>query len=853
MGFGLRASGSRETQTNVIQPSQLTSRHTPISTPLPTPQSYTTETKSVSFFKAPQKSFPSSSTAPPPVQQPTHWKDRAKGIFVSTPDKPSKLSGVRKKIREKAVLIRDVLISHNTNKPPIQFTPIDPPVPTIADPQPPPIQHKFVSQQIVSIKDIEPALEWDDGESVSFAPTVSVSMLIDVGQLWLNNLPSISKALPPRIRVALSTLTEESDEDEDEDDDEDEDPDDPLVDAVVVRVQNPTGSIVTRSRVSPPWMNKGLPSPSLSSRLSNLVLSGGAPTPTAADFDIKRDSAYPETLLGSEIDDEESVFLVPLRSPTRVSVISSLVDRLSVHSIDQTVSTQSDAGTNISSRSSAIVMLPYSPLVRPSMGLLGPNDVTYHYGGPEASGLASRRMSRRGSAFDELRKSAAPSFSEFGNPYDAEDLQARHSAMMVLRPISPSNAYSVTESPRIPSSKLRPFTPPVTGLRSLSPVDHNIRHSQVQKRASFLLASQDNAEKRFSNTSARSNDTPRAGTPKRDSKLKERSGLDKRRSSIDESQKVIKPSTPTKKDRTSKLGTPTKSGSPPRSAEQSATSKPKKVPKPLTPAQQNQYGDDPPQSRRSSRGGPKAATAKRPTSPVERHSVSYKHRSKVPQDLRSSLVRSPSPRSSPTPSPQPLKPHRASSTQASTRQNTARKDRVVGDISSTYIKPGPPSVKPPLDRLDIQERPKSTPDKSKTSPITPTSTRHHSIVTDKPLPSLPSKAAPPPSPMSFSVRRKEPPPMPLGRSRTDIVTPVQNRSQTELGRSRTFSPVQTPQNAEFLQSSGKAFAGQAYKCIQVFDADDGRTEVWLDSHKTTNRTTTNTALLVPSVLYNRPR
>ncbi|KAG8951530.1 hypothetical protein FRC03_012525 [Tulasnella sp. 419] len=107
--------------------------------------------------------------------------------------------------------------------------------------------------------------------------------------------------------------------------------------------------------------------------------------------------------------------------------------------------------------------------------------------------------------------------------------------------------------------------------------------------------------------------------------------------------------------------------------------------------------------------------------------------------------------------------------------------------------------------------------------------------------------------MSFSVRRKEPPPMPLGRSRTDIVTPVQNRSQTELGRSRTFSPVQTPQNAEFLQSSGKAFAGQAYKCIQVFDADDGRTEVWLDSHKTTNRTTTNTALLVPSVLYNRPR
>ncbi|KAG9008326.1 hypothetical protein FRB90_008989, partial [Tulasnella sp. 427] len=277
---------------------------------------------------------------PPPPTKMT-WKDR---LLASASASTLKIKGITKKLKNKVILLRDVVVpsAFNPPPPPTYHSAATPATPTPFANLPPPTKHEFSTQRIVCIRDLGLALEEEDAKKSG--RLFGREDEDDVNRKHLSTLPEESDGLTSHLS-----------------DDEDDGPHpDVFVEAVLMPVENlgvpgaARGLTSPRSRVSPPWMHQTLHDAST----STLRLGGGQnarerPLTSSSAGDVK-------TPLNAAISPSSSILRFDgfrpsggddsqLLSPyhaRRQSVLSFLS------------STASSYGTNARRRASSLVMLP---------------------------------------------------------------------------------------------------------------------------------------------------------------------------------------------------------------------------------------------------------------------------------------------------------------------------------------------------------------------------------------------------------------------------------------------------------------------------------------------------------------
>ncbi|KAG9020281.1 hypothetical protein FS837_008372, partial [Tulasnella sp. UAMH 9824] len=278
------------------------------------------------------------------------WKER---LLASASASTLKIKGITKKLKNKVILLRDVVVPSSLNPPPppTYHSAATPATPTPFANLPPPTKHEFSSQRIVCIRDLGLALDEEDAQKS--------------GRLFAKEdedgdvAPHLMSPAWPH-RKHLSTLPEESDGLTSHLSDEEDDAPQPdvYVQAVLMPVENlgmPTrGGINSpaRSRVSPPWMHRSLQDASA----STLRLGGARERPltgsSAGDVKSPVNAAIsPSSSIlrfdGFRPSGEESQLLSPYHNANRRQSILSFLS-----------STASSYGTNARRRASSLVMLP---------------------------------------------------------------------------------------------------------------------------------------------------------------------------------------------------------------------------------------------------------------------------------------------------------------------------------------------------------------------------------------------------------------------------------------------------------------------------------------------------------------
>ncbi|KAG8975622.1 hypothetical protein FRC05_005415 [Tulasnella sp. 425] len=290
------------------------------------------------------------------------WKDR---LLASASASTLKIKGISKKLKNKVILLRDVVVpsSFNPPPPPTYHSAATPATPTPFANLPPPTKHEFSSQRIVCIRDLGLALDEEDAEKS--------------GRLFAkedeDGADAASRLMSPAWphRKHLSTLPEESDGLTSHLSDEEDDAPQPdvYVQAVLMPVEN-LGRPVrgggmpspirnqnspARSRVSPPWMHQSLHDASTSTlRLGGHQQTRDRPLTGSSAGDVKTPlhaAISPTSSIlrfdGFRLSGEDPGLLSPYHeSRRRQSVLSFLS------------STASSYGTNARRRASSLIMLP---------------------------------------------------------------------------------------------------------------------------------------------------------------------------------------------------------------------------------------------------------------------------------------------------------------------------------------------------------------------------------------------------------------------------------------------------------------------------------------------------------------
>ncbi|KAG8892224.1 hypothetical protein FRC01_014282, partial [Tulasnella sp. 417] len=91
------------------------------------------------------------------------WKER---LLASASASTLKIKGITKKLKNKVILLRDVVVPSSLNPPPppTYHSAATPATPTPFANLPPPTKHEFSSQRIVCIRDLGLALDEEDAE-----------------------------------------------------------------------------------------------------------------------------------------------------------------------------------------------------------------------------------------------------------------------------------------------------------------------------------------------------------------------------------------------------------------------------------------------------------------------------------------------------------------------------------------------------------------------------------------------------------------------------------------------------------------------------------------------------------------